>query len=317
MKFIIPGSLPPSPIMHKLIPLIAKQAPVFYGFLKLAQHKEKKFDSQANACTPYEGWQLIHAGFQPTRNQPLGAGLGPLLAGLTHYDKTGPVWLAELVHFSVSNAKVMLLDPAIMELHPKESFELLSSIRSLHDSEKFMLEEVSAQRWRVHLPQGIVPLTMSPCAIAGRPLEGFWRSNSTKGFRHWRKFLNTVQMVWHNHRVNKARVQRGLPTINGLWLYGGASPWTISTVHKGTVITDLDKPYRTRDWSNWLESLAIIEKQYILPLATALGHPVQHTRLLLIGCDRWIELTLRPCNRLLNWIKKCRKKKGAWWLYHI
>jgi hypothetical protein len=38
--------------------------------------------------------------------------------------------------------------------------------------------------------------------------------------RHWRKLQNEIQMLWHIDPVNEEREQRGLPSMNSLWISG-------------------------------------------------------------------------------------------------
>jgi hypothetical protein len=39
--------------------------------------------------------------------------------------------------------------------------------------------------------------------------------------RRWRRLLNDIQVVLHQHPLNVSRRQRGLPPVNSLWLWGG------------------------------------------------------------------------------------------------
>ncbi len=38
--------------------------------------------------------------------------------------------------------------------------------------------------------------------------------------KRWRKLQNEIQMLWHIDPINEAREQRGLPSINSLWISG-------------------------------------------------------------------------------------------------
>jgi hypothetical protein len=38
--------------------------------------------------------------------------------------------------------------------------------------------------------------------------------------KHWRKLQNEIQMLWHIGPVNEERGQRGMPSINSLWISG-------------------------------------------------------------------------------------------------
>jgi hypothetical protein len=45
-------------------------------------------------------------------------------------------------------------------------------------------------------------------------------SNESGIAKRWRKLQNEVQMLWHIDPVNESREQRGLPSINSLWISG-------------------------------------------------------------------------------------------------
>ena len=38
--------------------------------------------------------------------------------------------------------------------------------------------------------------------------------------KRWRKLQNEIQMLWHSGSVNEERAQRGMPSINSLWISG-------------------------------------------------------------------------------------------------
>jgi hypothetical protein len=56
----------------------------------------------------------------------------------------------------------------------------------------------------------------------GRNID-WWmpRDSDVSGIaKRWRKLQNEVQMLWHIDPVNESREQRGLPSINSLWISG-------------------------------------------------------------------------------------------------
>lgn len=55
--------------------------------------------------------------------------------------------------------------------------------------------------------------------VAGRYLDTVLPAEEAS--RRWRQLLNEVQMLLHDHPVNTEREQRGEPTLNGLWFWGG------------------------------------------------------------------------------------------------
>lgn len=56
-------------------------------------------------------------------------------------------------------------------------------------------------------------------AVAGRYLDA-WLPAAVHA-RPWRRMLNEVQMLFHDHPVNARREAAGLPAVNGLWFWGG------------------------------------------------------------------------------------------------
>jgi hypothetical protein len=47
------------------------------------------------------------------------------------------------------------------------------------------------------------------------------RDNHEEGIaKRWRKLQNEIQMLWHIGPVNEEREQRGMPSINSLWISG-------------------------------------------------------------------------------------------------
>jgi hypothetical protein len=56
----------------------------------------------------------------------------------------------------------------------------------------------------------------------GRNID-WWMPRDTKEqgvAKRWRKLQNEIQMLWHIDPVNEEREQRGLPSINSLWISG-------------------------------------------------------------------------------------------------
>ncbi len=60
--------------------------------------------------------------------------------------------------------------------------------------------------------------TSSPFAASGRSISGFLPDGDAA--RALRQCMNDAQMLLHEHPVNTAREQRGLPPINSVWLWG-------------------------------------------------------------------------------------------------
>jgi hypothetical protein len=311
MEIVIPGGLPPPPYDRELAKWFAERAPRLLAWFEHAQASSADFDPSANGCTAYEAWQLRYAGAPDVQGQPIGAALGPWLAGAVA-GPDEPVWVADLVHFSLGTDRASLLDPDEMDLRPAESEALIATAQPWFEGTGFALDALSAKRCRIHLPEGIAPRSNSPRMLAGQPLDAWWQLDTA--MRPWRRLLNEIQMAWHDHPVNDERAARGVPPVNGLWLYGGARAWTPAAPSPAThVIESLQRPYAAGDWSAWLDALAALDAHHILPLSGADGLPLQPVTLLLLGERRSVRLTINPRGRLLRWLPAHKKNWKSWW----
>lgn len=329
MLIVIPGALPPATVAAELAKRLPQQAPALHAWLQAGHAHAQAFDVHAHGCTPYEAWQLEQAGYQDQPGLPRGAGLGPLLAlpqsharpdGLESGGASAAagaqspgVWLAELVHLGLGTDQAAMLDPDQMDLHAEEAEALYAEVAPLFEGTDFAAEPLSPQRWRVHLPPGLRPHTGSPHAVAGHSLNSWWPQDAA--MRPWRRLLNEIQMAWHEHPVNEARAARGVPPVNGLWLYGGAEPWPVQPAAPDVhVATELNGAHRAGDWASWLDALARLDAAHIEPLATGKsGLPARPAELLLLGEDRRVRLTLKPRAGLLKWLPAPKHDWNTWW----
>jgi hypothetical protein len=135
-------------------------------------------------------------------------------------------------------------------------------------------------------------------AALGGPAEALLSGGADA--RRWSRLHNEIQMIWHSHPVNVVREERGVPTIDGIWLHGGG-PWEplatppYSAVHSnepelrgaaiaaGVTSAHADAPavdnslvirvepfvaLREGDWTAWLAALKQVDA-WLAPLASA------------------------------------------------
>jgi len=284
------------------------------AWMRAAPAQVERIDPAACGCTPFEAWQLRQAGFRPDAGQPLGAGMGPLHAGERRAGDPGePVWVAELSHVALGTDHASLLDPELLALEAEEGRALFEAAAPLFDGTQFRADMLSPRRWQIGLPPGMAPRSATPQAVAGRPIEAWWPQDDA--LRPWRRLLNEIQMVWHDHPVNQARAERGELPVNGLWLYGGARPWPAPAPASPPpqVLEALHGPARAGDWSAWLDALERLDREALRPLAGRLAAGGAAPALTLTGRERLVTLDLRARHRLLAWLSRPNKKWNAWW----
>ena len=341
MRIVLPSALPPAPYAAELAKILPEHAPILAAWLARAHHTITAFDPETSGCTAFEAWKLEKSGYAGQTGLPLGAGLGPLYleegamrssaeaanhrapatAALPDLSdgagESQAVWLADYVHLALGTDQATLLPRSGLDITAPESQALFDALAPVFLDSGFAASLAACGRLRVTLPAGFAPKTASPDAVAGHPLHAWWQTDAAS--RPWRRVLNEVQMVWHDHNVNEDRQARGALPVNGLWLYGGATPWE-SVAHPAPAdavdeIVDerLIAPARMGDWAAWLNALERIDAERLAPLALPDGTPGQPVSLVLLGDRRTVRLTLAPRPAWLRWLPQSNKNWNHWW----
>jgi hypothetical protein len=127
------------------------------------------------------------------------------------------------VHLHATRDHLILMNQNQIDLTESESLELLSAALPLLE-EDFQGKVLFHNKQYWFIPAG--PFTsLSTHSIDqahGRNID-WWmpRDSHEDGVaKRWRKLQNEIQMLWHIDPINEAREQRGLPSINSLWISG-------------------------------------------------------------------------------------------------
>lgn len=222
---------------------------------------------------------------------PPGSALPALEYGIRDPDE--PVWIAQACATLISAERATLLPLSDLQASEEDLRALHEAITPLQGQpgDPFELEMLTPGSWRVrgNLPEHA--WLASPGAVRGQDLGDWWPTDDA--WRPWRRLLNEIQMCWHDHPVNERRSQQGMPTINGVWLYGGANGWTPRPEADVQWITELTRPAQNGDWAEWLCGYARIVEQLLREKEAmpGTGHNVQNDfELILTGDDRIVSL---------------------------
>jgi len=160
MHVLLTDALPPAPVARELAAHLPERAPVFYGCLQRARASIETFDVSQTGCLPAEVWQLRRAGFAPEDTQHFSAGLGPLRAQVQ--DGNEPVWIADLVHLALGAQHATLVSGGDVVVSVAEDAALFDAAQPCLRDTGFTLARLAPGRWRVGLPKGICPPSVSP-----------------------------------------------------------------------------------------------------------------------------------------------------------
>ena len=278
MHLLIPGALPLSNVAKDLLPQVEQHCPALVERLKTLVATVQELAPEHTGCTPFEAIRLQQLGYTPPAGANLGTGLAALHAGVKNPSET--VWLAELSAISVGREGATIAHPASFEITTDEADALFNAVSGLWADRAISALPLNNRQWRIWLDPSASTRSLTPAAMAEMRLSDWWPQEDS--LREWRRLLNEIQMVWHDHPVNLARAERGEMPINSLWLFGGAQGWS-STQPLNATYEGLHTPYLQGDWAAWIAALPALSEH--------LGTLERNTSLTLTGHQRAVVLT--------------------------
>jgi hypothetical protein len=148
-------------------------------------------------------------------------------------------WIrADPVHLRIERDQIVLADSRVFPISPDEAHQL-TGLLSQHFSANgvdMAFLPLRPDRWYVRLVKTHPAQTHLLSDVIDRGINEQlpYGSNNTI----WRSFFNEVQMVLHEHPLNQSREERGEPSVNATWFWGG-----------GIMPESLISPY-SHVWSN-------------------------------------------------------------------
>ena len=181
------------------------------------------------------------------------------------------------VHLHATRDHLILMGQNQIDLTAEESVQLLNAALPLIE-EDFQNSILFQNQHYWFIPAGPFSslASYSVDQAHGRNID-WWMPRDTheEGIaKRWRKLQNEIQMLWHIGPVNEEREQRGMPSINSLWISGIGK------------LDDVQAPEALK------QSRCLISQHPILAgLARLLGLPYEVTfnEHNLVGAFAWLE----------------------------
>lgn len=130
-------------------------------------------------------------------------------------------WLrADPVHLRATLRDLFLEPPRSLGMTMDEAERLAQDIGRHFADRGWRLVIATPERWYLQAPAARLR-THSTFDAAGRNVNEFLPSGDDA--RSWRAILNELQMLLHEHPVNRQRESEGRPEINSLWFWGGGT----------------------------------------------------------------------------------------------
>jgi hypothetical protein len=234
----------------------------------------------------------------------------------------GYVMRADPVHLRADQSVLRLFDASTFSLAQDEADALVASFNDFYAGQGMQLIAPCAQRWYLVLAESPHITTTAVHAAGGRDIDTCLPRGDDATV--WHRVLNEVQMLFHDHPVNRRRSERGEPAINSVWFWGGGVlPGPLAprlalvatdhelaqglALHSGTarrdmpadaaellplagdgvtlvVLDTLAAPTQYGDVERWLEGLRALQAHWFRPLLDAMKQ------------GRLDSLEIDPCN---------------------
>lgn len=131
--------------------------------------------------------------------------------------------------------------------------------------------------WLVRCPRPLAALTMPPAQAFSGSLKAALPAGEDAA--ELRRLMTEMQMLLHEHVVNRRRARAGLPSANATWL------WSVSPLPQAPVRTNLPAAF---GGASYLKGLYLLHSQTVqteLPDAIALGEAARTARSILAVID--------------------------------
>lgn len=208
----------------------AQEQPVLRRWLARAEREE-------NLPSPYQRLLLTLA------DCPLASDQDVPIAPLAWAGEVGGVvdtecwWLrADPVHLRADRDQLLLFALDEVEVSAADASSLVHSLTEFYAADGLRFFAPDPYRWYVSLSTEPQIRNYDLAEVTGRSLTEFMPVGAQQ--RWWRTRLTEMQMLLHDHAVNRARVARGLPIINGVWLWGSGKLPSLNKIWDQVWATD-------------------------------------------------------------------------------
>ncbi len=305
LTVLCPDSLADSPDLTKAQEQLA--ARLRYA-RRTRQHSAS--DDAQSRVTPIEHWLASH--FQLPASMMVGAfsRYNEIPSGSVDTDHALTITPA---HLHAGRDHLVLQPIRAVTPTTSEANKLVAAANDFLREDGIQLEIVTPQTWLLHSPQPFDVALSSSAMAAGRSVEIYMPAGNDG--RRLRALLNELQMLWHDHPVNHARDAAQQLRINTVWAEGWAAPiqaprglqqvFTDDLALRGLARVCQIEPGNAADGAGTETASQPTLIQLKDGAQAALNfldqHQAQPLTIVLSSSVQWIELTVRPNDRLRRW----------------
>ena len=131
----------------------------------------------------------------------------------------GRLVVADPVSLVPGRDEATLTPPEALALSPEEAEALIGAANALLTEDGIALARGASGRWYL-AGLDAAALDTPPTHFLARREAGEYLPGAGAA-APWRRLMTELQMLWHAHPVNEARLARGAAPVNGVWFWGG------------------------------------------------------------------------------------------------
>lgn len=171
----------------------------------------------------------------------------PIAPIMLHTDDPGLIkdskdyWIrADPVHLRIEQNHIMLADSLAFQISQAEAEQLIQDLNCNLSNHYFTFLPLRPNRWYIRTPRAPEIQTHMLSQVTCMNINNFLPIGNESII--WHKIFNEIQMLLHEHPINRARESRGELMINSVWFWGGGNmPQSIQSSY-AHVWSDNDLP---------------------------------------------------------------------------
>lgn len=199
-------------------------------------------------------------------------------------------------HWQVGREHLTMGDPDALGLDAATSHAFLDAVRSLFESEGWLVAWGAPTRWYVAHESLTDLACASPDRVIGRNPDLWMPDHPTA--RTLRRLQAEVQMLLYTHELNDARESQGLDPLNSFWLSGCGLGQAARDGARPVLIDDLRTPALRGDAAAWIEAWRRLDAG---PLAELLARAQRGEAIALTLCGERSSLRLTSAGASSWW----------------
>lgn len=122
-------------------------------------------------------------------------------------------------HLRLQRDQVLLLP--VPDIQADEAVQFCRALNEYFDGQGMVFDAPHPQRWYVRLDKLPEMNSLPLSQVSGRNIHGLLPKGADA--TRWYQIFNDIQMLLFAHPLNELREERGMLSVNGVWLWGGGA----------------------------------------------------------------------------------------------